>query len=401
MIISEDKPVRGAVKEDDRKIRLLEILGNAIIGGMESTVIALISHLPPNFEVTCVCPYESAFTARLRAIGCTVYITAIRDDPPWSAIEFVTAIIRQHRIDVIQAHLLNAHTLGAIAANLAGRPLVATIHSMAMMAQELSVARIAGSHLITVCQQAYAQALAAGLPPERLSLVRNGVDIGRFRPDRNSTGFREKVGIPHHVPLVGFVGRLAHEKGADKFVLAAQLVCEQHPSAHLVLVGEGPEQDRLRRAIERSGHTDRIHTAGAWLSTEQVYCELTILVQSSRSEAMPLVLLEAMASALPVVALAVGDVASIIEAGATGIAISPVEWPGVASPYPGDWQGLAAAVLDLLDKPELMAAMGSAGRARAVAMFDIEESAARTAAVLRGLVTPRLGRNTATLAHIR
>src|SRR5579872_3979573 len=82
MIISEEKTPRGAVEEDDRKIHLLEILGNAIIGGMESTVIALIAHLPASFAVTCVCPYESAFTARLRELGCTVYITAIRDDPP-------------------------------------------------------------------------------------------------------------------------------------------------------------------------------------------------------------------------------------------------------------------------------------------------------------------------------
>ena len=58
---------------------------------MENTVETLISQLPAeSFEVTCICPYESAFTARLRDLGCTVYVTTIRDDPPWSAIEFVT-----------------------------------------------------------------------------------------------------------------------------------------------------------------------------------------------------------------------------------------------------------------------------------------------------------------------
>ena len=369
---------------------------------MENTVEILVSRLSvEDFQFTCLCPYESAFTARLRALGCLVYITTIQDDPSWSAIEFVTAIIHRHQIDLIHAHLLNAHTLAAIAGKLSGRPVVATIHSMGLWAQELSVARIAESHLITVCQQAYAQAFSAGVPADRLCLIANGVDIERFQPEGRGSGFREQIGIPNNAPLVGFVGRLAHEKGPDKFVLAAQNVCALHESVHFVIVGEGPEEADLKASIQSSGLSDRIHLAGAWLATEKVYAALDLLAQTSRSEAMPLVLLEAMACGLPVIALAVGGVSSIVEANATGIQVSATEPAGVTSPFPGDWQGVAAAVLYLLTRPKLLASMGAAGRARAVALFDINDTSAQTSSLFRALAFPRSGRRVAAVASIR
>jgi glycosyltransferase involved in cell wall biosynthesis len=401
MARSEQRPAL-AIADGAGKIRVLEILGNAIIGGMESTVCDLISNLPADaFEFTCICPYESAFTARLRGMGCQVYITAIRDDPPWLAIEFVTAIINRHQINIVHAHLLNAHTLGAIAARLAGRPIVATIHSMTLWQQELSVARAAGTHLITVCQQAYCQSLAAGIAPEMVSLIPNGVDLRRFGSDRNGDMFREQINVPDNVMLVGFVGRLAHEKGPDKFVLAAQSICDQNSQVHFVLVGEGPEESRLRQMVKGSGHDGRIHFAGAQGQMEKVYPAFDLLLQTSRSEAMPLALIEAMACNLPVVALAVGDVAAIIMAGETGIPISPVEWPGVASPYPGDWPGIAAATLELLDQPQRMARLGQLARARAVEMFDVRITAGKVAALFRFLLKEGAAKHLAEVKRIR
>ncbi|MDB5397574.1 MAG: glycosyltransferase family 1 protein [Rhodospirillales bacterium] len=374
----------------NRRVHVLELIGNAIIGGMESTVFNLIQALPASeFEVTCICPYESPFTARLRALGCKVFITHIRDDPTWSSIELVSTIVQHHAIDIIHAHLLNAHTLAAIGGRMTGIPVLATIHSMALLAQEISVARVAGSHLITVCQQAFAQALATGIAPQNISIIPNGVDVERFRPVAEPRALRADLGLSAAMALVGFVGRLAPEKGPDKFVLAADRVCQDRQDVHFALIGEGPERGMLEAMIARTSAPDRIHLLGAMQSTEQVYPAFDILLQTSRSEAMPLAVLEAMACGVPVVALAVGGVAEIIEADSTGIHISPIDPPGVLSSYAGDWPGIAHATSDLLANTKRCRQMGLAGRKRAVELFKLEQNTVETAALFRRLAVSR------------
>lgn len=371
-------------------LNLLEVIGNAIVGGMESYVHNLVTHLPAiEFNIVCLCPYESAFTQALRRKGCTIFITPMRDDPAWCAIEMAVEVVRNFRIDLIHAHLLNAHTLAGLTSRLTAVPAVATIHTMTIPTQEACVARATGTHLITVCQQAYGQALALGIGHERVTHITNGVDIETFKLGRDRNQFRRAVGVPLDAPLVGFVGRLAWEKGPDKFVQMAGRVLQHRSDVHFVLVGEGPMEDEVRGLIERMKLADRIHLAGIWANTEAVYPAFDIFVQTSRSEAMPLAILEAMACGVPVAAIAVGGVAEQLEAGTTGILLQPGEWPGVASSFPGDWEGVASAVLMMLGHPALLKKMGEAGRQRVEEVFDLRASVQQTGALFQRLASPK------------
>src|SRR5689334_11360361 len=150
---------------------------------METYVRNLIVNLPPDeFEVTVLCPFESAYTRLLREQGCTVYIAPLRDDPPWRSIEMICSLMRKHRVNVIHAHLMNAYTVGALAGCLMSIPTVATMHGMSLHPQEISVARLTNSHLILVCGEAWSQAVAVGLPLESLTLIPNGVDLATYHP---------------------------------------------------------------------------------------------------------------------------------------------------------------------------------------------------------------------------
>src|SRR3954447_736527 len=121
-----------------RPIQVLQIIGNAIVGGMETYVSNLITRLPSDeFQFTCLCPYESAFTASLRRLGFKVFITPIQDDPAWRSIEMAVELVRQQRIDVIHSHLLNAHTLAGLAGRLTNTPTVSTIHARTLWTQEI------------------------------------------------------------------------------------------------------------------------------------------------------------------------------------------------------------------------------------------------------------------------
>ena len=110
-----------------------------------------------------------------------------------------------------------------------------------MWTQEISVSRLTGTNLIVVCQDAYAQALAAGILADTVCIIPNGVDTDRFTPAASGAAFREALGVPPEATLVGFVGRLALEKGPDKFVQAAGRIHRQRPEVHFVLVGEGAD----------------------------------------------------------------------------------------------------------------------------------------------------------------
>ena len=377
-----------------KPLQVLQIIGNAIVGGMETYVSNLITRLPSDeFQVTCLCPYESAFTASLRRLGFKVYITPIQDDPAWRSVEMAVELIRQHRVDIIHAHLLNAHTLAGLAGRLTNTPAVTTIHARTLWAQDISVSRLTNINLIVVCQEAYAQALAAGVPADSVTVIPNGVDTQKFTPQRSGAAFRETIGVPPEATLVGFVGRLDWEKGPDKFVQVADRIRRRRPDVHFVLVGEGPMEAELREMIAQMGLEGSVHMAGMHRNIETVYPAFDLLLQTSRSEAMPLALLEGMACGRPVVAIGVGGVAELVEGGTNGILISPGNWSYVASPYPGDWEGVAAAALDLLKQPARLRQMGQASRKRAEDVFDLHHNVRETAAVFNRLVRPAVMKN--------
>jgi glycosyltransferase involved in cell wall biosynthesis len=370
------------------RIHILEVLGNAIVGGMERHVENLITHLPSeDFRVTVLCPFESAFTSRLRAAGHDVFIAPLRDDPPWRTIEMMCTLIKQLNIDLVHAHLMNAHTVAAIAGKLAGTPTVATLHGMSLHPQEISVTRTTGSHMIVVCREAWSQAIAVGLPQEGVSLVPNGIDLTVFNPaSADRSVLRNAIGIGPSDFLIGFVGRLAWEKGPDKFLKAAERILQHRPDVHFAIVGAGVLEREMTATIKRSGLEGNVHVAGIWQDTSQVYPALDLLLHTSRADAMPLTLLEAMASGVPIVAIGVGGVPELIEAGETGLLIGTNEWPGIVSEYPGDWEGVAQAALALIDHPGRLKSMAKASPRRAAALYDIRKSAAATAQIFRQLI---------------
>lgn len=198
----------------DRRIHVLEVIGNAIVGGMETWVERLIERMPPErFAVSALCPYESPFTDRLRTHRVGVFITPMPNDPPWASLQMVHALVLARGIDVLHAHLPNAHLLAGIVGRLADRPVLATLHGRQLSTQDLEVQRAVGSHLSVVCQQNYFQALGLDIDADKLSQQPNGVDTQVFRPRlRGAAALRGALQLPDATPLVGFVGRLSWEK---------------------------------------------------------------------------------------------------------------------------------------------------------------------------------------------
>lgn len=362
------------------RIHVLEVVGNAIVGGMESWVEHLVSRLPrSHFAFTVLCAFDSPFADRLRAQEVEVLIAPMSDDPPWTSVQMATALVASGGIDLLHAHLPNAHVLAGLAGRLSGKPVLATIHGWRLDMLDLEVHRAVGSHLSVVCRQSYFHALGLGVSAGQLSCDPNGVDTVIFQPrPPGAAGLRQALGLEENVPLVGFVGRLSPEKGPEVFVHMALLLRSLCPQAHCVLIGEGAMEAELRRQIRQLGLEGHVQVAGLRHDMPAVYNDLDLLVSTSHSEAMPLAVMEAMASGLPVVATRVGGVPDLVAHGQTGWLVAP-----------GDFADIAARTAALLGDAAQRLRMARLGRQRAVERLNLDDSIERVALLLGRLARPR------------
>ena len=296
-----------------------------------------------------------------------------------------TALVAAGSIDLLHAHLPRAHLLSGLVGKLTNRPVLATIHGRQVTTLDLEVHRATGSHLSVVCRQSCHQALGLGVSAGLPSCDSNGVDSRNFKPRPGRPArLREQLDRgagadgDDEAPLIGFVGRLSPEKGPEVAVRAAMLLQARCPQAHLVMVGEGPMHAELEAQIAILGLAGKVHLLGPRNDMPDVYNDLDLLVCSSYSEALPLALMEAMASGLPTVATRVGGVPDIVEHGQTVWLVGP-----------GDFDDIANRCAQLLTDDELRQHMGRRARVRACERFSPDEGVNRLSNLMRRLARPR------------
>jgi glycosyltransferase involved in cell wall biosynthesis len=247
---------------------------------------------------------------------------------------------------------------------------------MHVTAHELGVARAVSSHLITNCQETYIQALALGIPEERVNLFQNGVDTEVFTPGKPGKKLRDLINVSPGNPLVGFVGRLEYEKGPDLFIRAAGYIHHVMPGVRFVVVGSGSMLKQLKQSCKQLRLERHVSFADWANDTSEVYAALDLLVHTSRSDGTSLVVQEAMACGKPVVGMAVGGVREMIENEHTGMLVQK-----------DDWEELGKQVIDLLQQPKVLKQMAAAARKRAEECFNVLNNTRQTAKLLQQLAS--------------
>jgi glycosyltransferase involved in cell wall biosynthesis len=196
-----------------------------------------------------------------------------------------------------------------------------------------------------------------------MHVVHCGIDPARYGPAPDKAAGQRLL----------FVGRLAAVKGVPVLLTAFAGLRRAFPGASLTLIGDGPERARLAAEAARLGLTGAVTFAGTRAQDEvaAALAQTDIFVLPSFAEGVPVVLMEAMASRLPVVATAIAGVPELVEHGVAGLLVPP-----------GDALALEQALKRLLGDPGLRQRMGAAGRAAVVAGFDGATEAAKLAALL-------------------
>ncbi len=157
---------------------------------------------------------------------------------------------------------------------------------------------------------------------QRLQVIPSGIDVRLYAPNREARArIRAELGIPEDAWVVGSVGRLAPEKNYRLLVAAIAPMLD--PRRHLLLVGDGPEREALGAQAAATWRPEFVHFTGRRDDVPDLLAAFDVFALTSHSEGLPLVVLEAMATELPVVATAVGGIPDIVEHGATGYLVEP------------------------------------------------------------------------------
>lgn len=213
-----------------------------------------------------------------------------------------------------------------------------------------------------------------GVSPERVVVVRNGIDLTRFHASADTAS---RPTSDAGTLRVGMVARMEPDKDHECLVSAMSRVIARHPGARLVLVGGGSLQARVERRVRETGLLEAVEFAGELARPEAVYHTLDIYAQASAvREGTSNSILEAMACGVPVVATDLGGNREVVLHGSTGLLVPP-----------RDAEALAAAILHLIENPAERRRMGEKAAAHISAHYSRDSMVADTLRVYEAFLS--------------
>jgi glycosyltransferase involved in cell wall biosynthesis len=285
--------------------------------------------------------------------------------------------LRNQGADVIHSHMYHADSVAYLARR--GVPNVSTIHGItgtgwrntAYIAMGFWLLRRCDA-VICVAENLRERAIAEGIQPSRVHLIPNG-----YHPVHGMTReeARAQLGLPLDAPVVGWIGRLTEEKGAD--VLVDVLSHRAMAGVTGVVIGDGAERERVEAMARGRLPVGAMRFTGRLADAARYLRAFDALVLTSRTEGTPMVLLEAMAANVPIVSFRVGGVPNVID---------PLSSLLVAE---RDVDGFAMAIRSVLDLPRTAAERAAAARRRFERDFSATACAQRVREVYRSVMRRR------------
>lgn len=329
-------------------------------------------------RVTLLCPVESTIYARARDWGVKAVGLPIREKrwPDFKAIRG-WILANNNEIDVINTHSSTDSWLVALANLSLGKraiPVLRTRHISAPVANTFANRWLYGKaarRIVTTGEGLRHELIdGLGLAPERVQSIFTGINTKRFVPGSKIEA-REKLGLDVNAVWVGIIATLRSWKG-HKHLLKAIAELDD-PRIRLVIVGDGPQRDKLNRLTVELGLTRVVRFAGQqrdvtpWLQSLDVFA-----LPSFANEGVSQAVMQAMSCGLPVITTPIGSSADVIKPGLTGVLVPPK-----------DTKALALAIRKLLDDPKEADRLGAAARVFAVENCGIERMITRMEAAFQ------------------
>jgi glycosyltransferase involved in cell wall biosynthesis len=345
-------------------VRVAFVTPDLRVGGAERHLVTLAAALDRSrFTPTVLCVKGlGPLQEELRARGVEVLCLGAGDRKRALPATFaaLTRELRRRRVEVVVTHGLSANVLGRLAATIARAPARITWkHNCGHLGRHGLLERCSERALGALCTRYIGVAHGQvpyllgylRLAPTKLRIIHNSVDVARYpsRADR-----RGELGLGELDPVVAVSAVLRQEKDHTTVLRAIRRLAQRLPRVKLLLIGDGPERDRLKRLAVELDIAERVVFLGSRADAPELLgCADVVTLASRTVECFPYAILEAMAMRRPAVCTAVGGLPEMIEDGVTGYLVPP-----------RDSRALAEALDRVLSSHDRGRTMGEAARRR-------------------------------------
>jgi glycosyltransferase involved in cell wall biosynthesis len=367
-------------------MNIVHVVENLNRGGLERMVIDLVSmQQRQGHHCRVVCLFEAgALAHELEAQGIPVHACGKRRGPDLRALLRLRRALAASATEVLHTHNAVAHYHAVWASTGLGiERVVNTRHGMganrnSRRREGLYRRALARTDAVAlVCAAARDDAVRRDIVPTgKACVVPNGIRVEQFLPASpdHRARLRERLALPAQARLIGSVGRLNWTKDQANLIRAFAAVLQRVADAVLLLIGDGELRAELEQLAASTVPDGSVRFLGDRSDVRELLPGLDLFALSSLSEGYSMALLEACASALPIVATAVGGNGEIVRDGDNGM-LAPASDPGA----------LAAAMVTLLEAPATAQALGVQGRTWVEAEGSLEHMAARYEVIYRGV----------------
>ncbi len=289
------------------------------------------------------------------------------------------SFLRKEKVDVIETFTHDSSMVALPIAWLARVPVrIATHHGVIEdisrwreLIHSWMVNHNIAQKLVAVSQKMYQASLKEGVRPERVVTILNGV-VPLPIENRSRREVGKEAGVDVDAPVLISVGRLVYAKAHEVLVASMPAVLKEFPNTKVEIYGEGVLRADLESQIERLGVSNSVQLLGQSDNVARHLANADVFILSSRSEGLPIALLEAMSAGLPCIATKVEGVDEVIIEGQHGLVV-PVEDP----------EALAQAILQLLRDPAARSKMGAEARQRVSEFYTVDRMCAQYLELMR------------------
>ncbi len=373
----------------ESKKKIIYVITGTGVGGAEKMLYHTIKGLDPACYSVRLCSLKKkgVYANMLETEGVNVYSLDMKDEDTLSGwfdslrvLMLLALYFLKEKPVIVHSFLFRANIIARIAAFLTGVPVV--ICSVRVMGGEKPYSRFIeratafmADHYVAVSEQVKAHVhRSTGIAERKISTIYNGIAVAKG-DIRDHGELRSRNGLNADDRLVMTAGRLHRQKGFDCLIQAMAVVHTACPRVKLLILGEGEEENNLKKLARSLELTDRIQFLGLRPDVDRLLHCIDLFVLPSRWEGLPNAVLEAMAAGKPVVATEVGGIPELVVRGVTGMIVPPQ-----------DVHALAEAIKALLSDEPRALSMGAAGRERVQRHFSIDAMIAKTEALYQELL---------------
>lgn len=374
----------------EHKLKVTHVIGGGEFGGAEQHIIQILALMPKHQVLgKVICFYEAGLSQALRERGVDVEVLEYGrfDLRTFFALR---KSFKRDKPDIIHTHGVKANFLARLACRgLKKAKLVTTVHSLlefdypeksayffASLMEKST--RSMNHHFIAVSHPIKDSLVQDGVLSLDITVVHHGIDTNRYGQGLDI--LRKELSLPLNTYMIGAVTRLVKIKGMEHLVDAMPLILKENALACLVIVGNGPEEESLKKQVAQLGISDRVFFLGFREDIPDCLHSFDCFVSASFSEGLGLNILEAMAADVPVVVTKVGGIVDFMRDRENGLLVMP-----------GSSSDLAAKVIEMMDHRNFAKKLADEGRYRVHTQFPLDSMATNTIHVYEKLLRDHHG----------